>query len=163
MKLEKMYRIVEIKEGERTELDRVVGPVMNVKNRLQNNTHWYDWQLDEDKNAEQPDFTDCDNLKNIQKELEKISLGWWDIAVEEITIAEREYEELLRLDNKVLTEEELEELQLHEFVTHCEKYYENLGESYSNPGFGWWDILIEAEEDNPDLTARIDVFVKIED
>ena len=35
-------------------------------------------------------------------------------------IAEMEYEELLRLDNKILTESELEELQEHELVTYWE-------------------------------------------
>ena len=67
-------------------------------------------------------------------------------------IAEMEYEELLRLDNKILTESELEELQEHELVT----YWENVGSSSQYPGATWYDVFIS----EGGRKERIDVFTK---
>jgi len=54
---------------------------------------------------------------------------------------------LSNLDNEILTDEEFIELQMHELV----KSIENLGDSASNYGCQWWDVVLEDGE-------RIDVF-----
>lgn len=75
-----MKKLVELKEGKRTELFE--GTLEEMVTFLKKNTDIYNWQLDEDENAEQPNLDEVYDWEDLEYEFDKISLGWWDLAVE---------------------------------------------------------------------------------
>ena len=65
-----------------------------------------------------------------------------------------EYEHLLKLDNTILTPEDLDVLDEHELIVWCE----NLGNSGDKIGCTWWMLQVEHPQDGDRIA--IDVYVK---
>ena len=82
-KLEKedlLMKLVELNEGTRKELTQ--GTLQEIVDYLRNNPDLYEWQLENDPDAEMPDFTEIKTLRDMEYELDKINLSWWSLVIE---------------------------------------------------------------------------------
>ena len=77
-----MKKLVELNEGKRRELFE--GSLEEMVAYLKKNEDVYKWQLDEDPDAEQPDLENIEDWEVLEKEFDKISLGWWDLVLESL-------------------------------------------------------------------------------
>lgn len=71
-------------------------------------------------------------------------------------IANMSFEELVRLNNEVLTVDEMDQLHEHELVAN----WENMGQSGNRDGLTWWDITITHPQDGWHGEKRIDVYTE---
>ena len=73
-------KLVEFNEGTRKELTQ--GTLQEIVDYLRNNPDLYEWQLENDPDAEMPDFTEIETLRDMEYELDKINLSWWSLVIE---------------------------------------------------------------------------------
>ena len=71
-------------------------------------------------------------------------------------ISKMGYDELFKLNNEILTVEEMEQLEEHELVT----WFENLGESGNKSGCYWYDVQINHPQWENDSSKSINVYLK---
>ena len=77
-----MFKLMEMDHGKREEIFQ--GTVSEVIQWLKNNKSIYTWILDEEPDMEMPDFDDVETLIELERELQKVSLGWWDLVIEDV-------------------------------------------------------------------------------
>ena len=75
-----LMKLVELNEGTRKELTQ--GTLQEIVDYLRNNPDLYEWQLENDPDAEMPDFTEIETLRDMEYELDKINLSWWSLVIE---------------------------------------------------------------------------------
>lgn len=76
-----MKKLYELKEGKRAFLFK--GNLESTIEFLKENEDVYNWQLDKDTKAEQPDLDEIYDWSDLEYELDRMSLGWWDLKLEE--------------------------------------------------------------------------------
>lgn len=75
-----MKKLIVMDHGKKEEL--FTGTLEEVVEYLKKNEDVYNWQLDEDENAEQPELDEIYDWSDLEREFDRISLGWWDLVVE---------------------------------------------------------------------------------
>lgn len=73
-------KLVKLVEGRRIEL--IEGTFQEIVDYLKDTPSLYEWQLDEDPEAEMPKLDNIETLSDLEAELDKINLGWWTLALE---------------------------------------------------------------------------------
>lgn len=99
-----MLKLIEKDHGAEKELFE--GELIDIVQYLQANENLINWVLDEDPGIELPNLENIKTLKDLEIELEKINLDWWQLEVKKI----EELEEVEKANYKELTSK-LEELQ----------------------------------------------------
>lgn len=93
-----MYNLIETNHGDSKIL--TTGTLSEILNYLQDNPRIYEWVQDEivgdpamtddqkaaDLESLQIDLTDIDSVDDLQRELDKVNLTWWDLKVEEVMV-----------------------------------------------------------------------------
>lgn len=75
-----MLRLVEMDHGEvKTTIEGTLGEIVGW---LKKNKEIYTWMLDEDPEIEMPDFEDVETLRELEHELKKVDLSWWNLVIE---------------------------------------------------------------------------------
>lgn len=77
-----MLRLIETNEGERKEV--VKGTLKEVVEHLRKNEEIYKWVQDEDKEIELPCLKNIETTRELEVELKKVDLSWWELAIEEM-------------------------------------------------------------------------------
>lgn len=74
-----MLRLIETDHGVTTELFE--GTLEEVVEYLKENEDLYNWILNEDAEAEQPELKNIETLRDLEYELKKIDHDWWTLEV----------------------------------------------------------------------------------
>jgi CheY-like chemotaxis protein len=77
----KKLTLVELNEETRKEL--FAGNLEEVVAYLKENPDLYEWQLENDADAEMPDLDSVEVLRDLENELKKIDLSWWALVIEQ--------------------------------------------------------------------------------
>lgn len=76
----KMFKLVEVSEGERKEL--IKSELADIVNYLKENEEIYNWVQDEDPEMELPELENVETLRELEAELKKVNLDWWELKIE---------------------------------------------------------------------------------
>lgn len=77
-----MLKLIEKDHGEVKILAE--GTLEEVVNYLKENENIVNWVQDEDPGIELPELGEIETLRELEYELKKINLSWWELEVEEI-------------------------------------------------------------------------------
>lgn len=72
-------------------------------------------------------------------------------------IADMGYEDLLKLHNQVITEEEMGEVEDHHLVT----WFELIGRSADHNGCYWYEVQVKHPQEDNDLARIISIYANV--
>lgn len=175
------YNLIETNHGDSKIL--TTGTLSEILNYLQDNPEVYEWVQDEiigdpamtddqkaaDLESLQIDLIGIDSVDDLQRELDKVNLTWWDLKVEEVGVwgyskyqpnligrFEGENDYFIE-DYKVVNEPAEKELYIYKFDPDSETY-----EHYDKmpmPDF-WEDYIFNASENNPIIEEAFENEIK---